>query len=59
MAAREVIDRTDGKVVQAIDYRDVPATNLTNPQLHAIAAGVLAEADLLAQPPRDGKARNS
>jgi hypothetical protein len=43
MTARKVIDRTDGKVVQAIDYCDVPATNLTDAQLLAITAGVLTE----------------
>jgi hypothetical protein len=58
-AAREVIDRTDGKAVQAVDYGEVSPRQLTDAQLLAIAAGGLSETDLLALPPPDGKARNS
>jgi hypothetical protein len=38
-AAREVIDRTDGKAVQAVDCGDISVEQLTEKQLHEIAAG--------------------
>ena len=50
-AAREVIDRTDGKAVQAIDYGEVSVEQLTDAQLNAIAAGALIERELPALPP--------
>jgi ribosomal protein L17 len=50
-AAREVIDRTDGKAIQATDYGDLSPRRLTDEQLEAIAAGALTEKDLLALPP--------
>jgi hypothetical protein len=50
-AAREVIDRTDGKAAQAVDYGEVSIDELTTAQLHAIAARGLTEKDLLALPP--------
>jgi hypothetical protein len=42
-AIREIADRLDGKPVPAIDIRDVPLRELTNAQLHVIAAGGLPE----------------
>jgi ribosomal protein L17 len=45
-AAREVIDRTDGKAIQATDYGDLSPRRLTDEQLLAIAAGALTEKDV-------------
>jgi hypothetical protein len=36
-AAHEVIDRSDAKAVQALDYGDVAVTQLTDSQLYEIA----------------------
>jgi hypothetical protein len=50
-AAREIIDRSDGKAVQAVDYGEVSAEQLTDAQLLAIAAGAPPEEVLKALPP--------
>ena len=50
-AAREVIDRLDGKAVQAVDYGEVSVEQLTDAQLYAIAAGEFIERELPALPP--------
>jgi hypothetical protein len=50
-AAREVIDRLDGRAVQSLDYSGAPITELTDAQLYAIARGGVSETDLLALPP--------
>jgi hypothetical protein len=42
-AIREIADRLDGKPVQLLDRRDVPVTELTDAELHFIAAGGLLE----------------
>jgi len=42
-AAREVIDRLDGRPVQSVDYGDAPIRELTDSQLHQIAGRGLAE----------------
>jgi ribosomal protein L17 len=58
-AAREVIDRTDGRAVQSVEYGDAPAMELTDSQLYEIAGRGLAERDhlvLKALPPPRGKA---
>jgi hypothetical protein len=47
---RELIDRLDGKAVQAIDCGPITVERLTDAQLDAIASGVL---DPLALPPPD------
>jgi len=57
-AAREIIDRTDGKAVQTVDQGNVTTPLLTDARLNAIAAGGLPEADLLGLPPPDGEPRN-
>jgi hypothetical protein len=36
-AAREVIDRLDGRAVQSVDYSGAPVTELTDSQLYEIA----------------------
>jgi hypothetical protein len=46
---RELIDRLDGKAVQAVDYGPITIERLTDAQLHAIASGM----DPLALPPPD------
>jgi hypothetical protein len=35
-AAREVIDRTDGKAIQSIDYGELPVEKLSDAQLYEI-----------------------
>jgi hypothetical protein len=51
-AAREVIDRLDGRPVQSVDYSGAPITELTDSQLYEIAAGGLSERDVVkALPP--------
>jgi hypothetical protein len=47
---RELIDRLDGKAVQAVDYGPITVEQLTDVQLLAIASGVV---DPLALPPPD------
>ena len=42
-AAREVIDRTDGKAVQAIDCGEVLPERLTDDQLYSILARKLSD----------------
>jgi hypothetical protein len=44
-AAREVADRLDGKLAQAIECGDAPVTQLTDAQLYEIAAGRLTESE--------------
>jgi hypothetical protein len=39
----ELIDRLDGKAVQLIDRGDVPITELSDGELHAIASGAASE----------------
>ncbi|MCK1403936.1 hypothetical protein [Bradyrhizobium sp. 76] len=43
-AAREVIDRTDGRAVQSVEYGDMLITELSDRQLHEIASGALRTA---------------
>jgi hypothetical protein len=47
---RELIDRLDGKTVQAVDCGPIEIERLTDAQLHAIASGAF---DPLALPPPD------
>jgi hypothetical protein len=47
---REMIDRLDGKAVQAVDCGPTTLDQLTDAQLHGIASGAL---DPLALPPPD------
>jgi hypothetical protein len=42
-AAREIIDRLDGRAVQSIDYGDAPLRELTDSQLYEIAGSGSAE----------------
>jgi hypothetical protein len=46
---RELIDRLDGKAMQAVDYGPIEVEQLTDAQLLAIASGM----DPLALPPPD------
>jgi hypothetical protein len=52
---RELVDRLDGKAVQAVDYGDVSIEKFTDAQLHAIARGGLSDAETLALPPSPNK----
>lgn len=36
-AAREIIDRLDGRAAQTVEYGDLPVSELTDAQLHEIA----------------------
>jgi hypothetical protein len=42
-AAREIIDRLDGRATQSFDYGDTPIRELTDSQLYEIAGRGLAE----------------
>jgi hypothetical protein len=42
-AIREIADRVDGKPAQVLDRRDLSARELTDEELHFIAAGGLRE----------------
>jgi hypothetical protein len=54
-AAREIIDRTNGKAVQQVDCGDVPVRQLTDSQLYEIAGRGWNDDDALPKalpPPR-------
>jgi hypothetical protein len=54
-AAREVIDRLDGRAAQTVEYGDMPVMELTDSQLHEIAGRSWNDSDTMPKalpPPR-------